>query len=275
MSRRTWQQEDYLNSKTSLADVDRILSPKYQAKMWDRHGSEFERVMNGGYGDSIHLRADPRNGWQRLAQQQQQMPFGFSSPSAATTIPATVTWLSPAWYNTATYPVGSGTTPVPGSFVQLSGVVYAIPGTVASTPGTPPPGGVWVIQPPPLGGNGWNVNPMPRLSTFAGPAGPFFPTPPVFTYVVDSYWYPGDLQVMSATAAQYYIPSPGRALVTSASATTFSTLQVNIAGTWTTVYTFTATTCQWFELDGMTWRVLNSGTTRNTYTLYRIRQSAQ
>ena len=203
--------------------------------------------------------------------QQQQTARGFPQYGAIQ-IPSTVTWLSQAYDNTATYPAGNGTLPVAGSFVQLSGVVYAIPGTVASTPGTPPPGGVWVIQPPALGGNGWQVNPNTRFSSYAQNF-LTFQWPPNYTEQIDCAWWPGDSQVCSTTAAQYYYPAPGRMLITSASATTFSTIQLNIATVWTTIYTFTASTCQWFEFDGLTWRVLNSGTTRNTYTMYRVKQA--
>jgi hypothetical protein len=164
---------------------------------------------------------------------------------------------------------------VAGSFVQLNGVVYAIPGTVASTPGTPPPGGVWVIQAAPAGANGWQVNPNPRFSQFAGNWNNF-PCPPAYTEQVDSAWYPPDLQVISTTAGAYYYPAPGRLLLTAAFATNFPLVQVNIAGTPTTIYTGTAATCQWFEFDGLSWRITNPATsTRQTYTMYRIRQAPQ
>lgn len=248
-------------SKTELRALraaDRMTSAKHQAKMADKH-------LTRGRDKAL---------WQSFEQQQQQMPFGFASTGAAISIPATVTWLSQSFDSSATYPAGVGGLPLPGSFVQLNGVVYAIPGLVASTPGTPPPGGVWVIQPPSPGGNGWNVNPQSRLSTWAQPTG-FFPAPPTFTDVPDSYWYPGDSQVMATNANQRYYPAPGRGYLVSASATTFSTVQINIAGTPTTIYTFTGTTFTWMELDGMTISFLSSGTTRNTVTMYRVRQSAQ
>jgi hypothetical protein len=196
--------------------------------------------------------------------QQQQEARGFPQYGAIQ-IPATVTWLSQAYDNLATYPAGNGSIPVAGSFVQ-------IPGLSASTPGTPPPGGVWVIQPPALGGNGWQVNPNTRFSSWAQNF-LTFQWPPNYVEQIDCAWWPGDSQVCSTTANQYYIPAPGRMLITSAASTTFSTIQVNIAGAWTTVFTFTPTTCQWMECDGMTWRVNNSGTTRNTYTMYRIKQA--
>lgn len=242
----------------ALRMADRMTSGRVQKKMADKH----------------LVKGREKELWQSFERQQQQMPFGFSYVGGGISIPATVTWLSQAWDNTATYPAGVAGYPVAGSFIQLNSVVYAIPGAVASTPGTPPPGGVFVIQPPSPGGNGWNVNPQPRLSTFAQPTS-FFPTPPIYTDVVDSYWYPGDLQVMSTTASQRYFPAPGRGYLVSASATTFSTVQINIAGTPTTIFTFTGTTFQWVELDGLTISFLSSGTTRNTVTTYRIRQSAQ
>jgi len=204
--------------------------------------------------------------------QQQQAARGFPNYGAIQ-IPSTVTWLAQAFDNTATYPAGNGTLPVAGSFVQRAGSVYAIPGTVASTPGTGPTGGVWVQQPPALGGNNWQVNPNTRFSSFAQNF-LSFQYPPNYTEQVDCAWWPGDLQVVSTTATDYYIPAPGRMLWVAAFATNFPLLQVNIAGSWTTVFTSTAATFQWIELDGLTWRIQNPATsTRQTYTLYRIKQA--
>lgn len=210
-----------------------------------------------------------------IFQEQQQETFGLANYAGNIQNPATVTWLSQAFDNTATYPAGNGTLPVAGSFVQRAGVVYAIPGTVASTPGTGPPGSVWVIQPQPTGGNAWQVNPNPRQSGFAG-NWMNFPAPPVYTEQPDAAWYPGDAQVIDTTATDYYIPSPGRLIMVAAFGTNFPLVQMNIAGSWTTIFTTTATTCQWFEFDGLTWRVQNPATsTRQTYTMYRIRQAPQ
>jgi hypothetical protein len=236
--------------------AERILSKRWQDRMNDRH------LTKG------------REPWKGFTQQQQET-FGFANYAGNIQNPATVTWLSQAYDNTATYPAGNGTTPVPGSFVQLNGVVYAIPGTVASTPGTPPPGGVWVIQPAPTGANTWQVNPNPRLSSFAGTTNNF-PTPPVYTEQQDSAWYPGDAQVISTTASAYYIPAPGHALLAGTFATNFPLVQMNIAGSWTTIFTTIAATCQWLELDGLSWRITNPATsTRQTYTMYRLRQDVR
>jgi hypothetical protein len=214
-----------------------------------------------------------REPWKAFEQQQQQT-FGFAQYGNVQ-IPAAATWLSQAYDNTATYPAGNGYIPVAGSFIQLNGVVYAIPGTVASTPGTPPPGGVFVIQPQAVGGNAWQVNPNPRFSAYAGPW-LNFPVPPVYTEQPDSSYFPPDTQVISTTANAYYIPAPGRLLMVGTFATNFPLVQVNIAGAWTTVFTTVAATCQWFELDGLSWRITNPATsTRQTYTMYRVRQSIQ
>lgn len=209
--------------------------------------------------------------WIQHASQQQEAR-GFPQYGAIQ-IPSTVTWLSQAFDNTATYAAGNGTVPLPASFVQMSGTVYAVPGTVASTPGTPPPGGVWVIQPPALGGNAWQVNPNTRFSSYAQNF-LTFQWPPNYTEQIDCAWWPGDSQVIDTTPAHYYIPAPGRLLFVATFATNFPLVQVNIAGSWTTVFTTLAATCQWFEFDGLTWRVQNPGTsTRQTYTMYRVKQS--
>jgi hypothetical protein len=205
-------------------------------------------------------------------RQQQQQSRGFAQ-YGATQIPATVTWLSAAFDNTATYAAGNGYIPLPGSFVQVAGSVYAIPGTVASTPGTAPPGGVWVVQPPAPGGNGWQVNPNTRFSSYAQNF-LTFQWPPNYVDQPDAAWWPGDSQVIDTTPAHYYIPAPGRLLLVGTFATNFPLVQANIAGTWTTLFTTTAATCQWFEFDGLTWRIQNPATsTRQTYTMYRIKQS--
>lgn len=218
--------------------------------------------------------AGGREPWKTFKQQQQQT-YGFANYAANIQNPASVAWLSQAYDSSATYPAGNGTLPVAGSFVQRNGVVYAIPGTVASTPGTGPPGSVWVIQAAPTGANQWQVNPNPRQSGFAGNWNNF-PTPALYTEQPDSSYYPGDAQVISTTANDYYIPAPGRLLLVGTFATNFPLVQMNIAGAWTTIFTTVAATCQWLELDGVSWRITNPATsTRQTYTLYRVRQSIQ
>jgi hypothetical protein len=213
-------------------------------------------------------------GKERLApfMQQQQEARGFPQYGAIQ-IPSSVTWLSAAYDNTATYPAGNGSIPVAGSFVQRAGVVYAIPGTVASTPGTGPSGSVWVVQPPALGGNAWQVNPNTRFSSYAQNF-LTFQWPPNYTEQIDCAWWPGDTQIISTSATDYYLPAPGRLLFVAGFSTNFPLVQVNIAGSWTTVFTTTAATCQWFEFDGLTWRIQNPATsTRQTYTMYRVKQS--
>ena len=228
----------------------------------------------GKMEDATMTRGRDKFVWQSFLQQQQMMAQGFANVGGGITIPAAQTWLSQAWDNSATYVAGVGGYPLPASFVQLSGVVYAIPGAVASTPGTPPPGGVWVIQPQAPGGNAWQVNPYARQSNWGNPTLDF-PLPPVYADVVDSAWYAPDSQVNSATAAQYYIPAPGIGLLLCAQSTNPSSLQYNLAGSWTTAFTFTATTYLPVYLDGLTWRVLNAGTTRNTYQVFRARMLTQ
>ena len=209
--------------------------------------------------------------WIELASQQQEAR-GFPQYGAIQ-IPAACTWLSQAFDNTGVYPAGNGTVPAPGSFVQRAGAVYAIPGTTPSTAGTGPPGSVWVQQPPALGGNAWQVNPNTRFSSYAQNF-LTFQWPPNYTEQVDCAWWPPDSQVISTTATDYYIPAPGRMLLYGTFATNFPLVQVNIAGSWTTVFTTIAATCQWLELDGLTWRIQNPATsTRQTYTLLRVKQA--
>jgi hypothetical protein len=274
-----WQREDRINSTVTERDVERLMSRKYQTqKLNTPEGRSLMAQLDRGL-----MRPIPRPFRNRHHEQevfktyadQQQHAFGFPFQGAGITIPAAVIWLSQAWDSSAVYPAGDGTYPVPGSFIQWRGAVYAIPGTVASTAGTPPTGGVWVIQPQAPGGNAWNVNPNPRLAKFSNPGGTF-PAPPVFTDVVDSYWYPPDSQVISTNASDFYIPGPGRGYLVATFATNFPLLQANLAGTWTTVFTTIAATFQWIEIDGLTWRIQNPATsTRQTYIFYRVRQSVQ
>jgi len=213
--------------------------------------------------------------WRTLEMQQQEA-FGFANVGGGITIPAAATWLSQAWDNLATYPAGSAGIPATGSFVQLNGVVYAIPGAVASTPGTPPPGGVWVVQNPGPGMNAWQVNPNARMSNFANPT-MNFPLPPVATDVVDSAWAIPDSQATSTTNTQFYIPAPGIGfMITAAGAATPGSLQYNLAGVWTTAVTLAASVTNYTPvfLDGLTWRLL-AGTTRTPWVIFRSRQTIQ
>lgn len=273
-----WQREDRINSLVSERDVERLMSRKYQTKMLNTESSrallsQLDRGIERPVARKFKNRYDEQEFFKRYADQQQQA-FGFAFTGAGITVPAAVTWLSQSWDNLVAYTAGDGVFPVAASFVQYLGIVYAIPGTVASTAGTPPPGGVWVVQPQSPGGNAWNVNPNPRLTKFSNP-GSTFPAPPVFTDVVDSYWYPPDSQVLSTTASNYYIMAPGRGQLVSGAVANPYSLQVNLAGTWTTVFTASATllTFQWIEVDGLAWRFLGAGTTRNLPIFYRVRQS--
>jgi hypothetical protein len=246
------------NYDSQLRKVDVIYSGKALRKFEDK-------LLTKGRGNAM---------WRSFDKQQQEA-LGFANVAGGITIPAAATWLSQSWDSSATYIAGNGTQALPLSFVQLSGVVYAIPGLVASTPGTPPPGGVWVIQPPGPGMNAWQVNPNAKMSVWANPT-LGFPLPPTAAVdVVDSAWAIPDTQVQSTTAAQFYIPAPGIGFMIGTPATTFSSLQFNLAGTWTTAATFTAATYLPVFLDGLTWRILASGTTRNTMTIYRSRQTIQ
>lgn len=243
------------NYDSQMRKVDVIYSGKKLRKFEDK-------LLTKGRGDAM---------W-RMFERQQQEAFGFANVGGGITIPATATWLSQAWDNTATYPAGVNGQAVPGSFVQLNGVVYAAPTT---TPAGAPPGSTWVIQPPGPGMNGWQVNPNSKLSVWANPTLDF-PLPPAAAVdVADSAWAIPDSQVVSTTAAQAYIPAPGMGFIIATMATTFPTLQYNLAGTWTTAYTFVASNYVPVFLDGLTWRILSSGTTRNVYNIYRARQMIQ
>jgi hypothetical protein len=264
-----WQREDYLNSKLDERQVERLFSKAYQDKMWDRHGFELERFRLGNLPPRERMASNPHI-WRQFECQQQQTGFSFSG--AATTIPAAVIWWSSA-YNAATvYPAGVGGQPLYNSFIQYQGSVYAIPGATPSTAGTPPPGGVWVLQNPAAGANAWNVNPNTRqFSVWAQPTS-FFPTwPPGTVDVVDAYWSPPENQVLAAGATNYYIPAPGRGFLSTATAQ--GTLQYNLAGTWTAGLALAATTFNWIEVDGLCWRLLSTATLNPAVTFLRTRQS--
>ena len=241
-----------------LRKVDLIYSTKALRKHEDK-------LLTKGRGDAM---------WRSFEMQQQQS-LGFANVGGGITIPAAATWLSQAFDNLATYPAGVGGVPVAGSFVQLNGVVYAIPGAVASTPGTPPPGGVWVVQNPGPGMNAWQVNPNARVSIWVNPTLDF-PLPPVATDVADSAWQIPDSQPTSATNTQWYIPAPGIGFMITAAGLTPSSLQYNLAGTWTTAITLTASVTNYIPvmLDGLTWRLL-AGAARTPNVIFRSRMLTQ
>jgi hypothetical protein len=246
------------NYDKQMRKVDVIYSTKAFRKFEDK-------LLTRGRGDAM---------WQSFERQQQET-LGFANVGGGITIPAAVTWLSQAFDNLATYPAGVGGVPVAGSFVQLNGVVYAIPGAVASTPGTPPPGGVWVIQAPGPGMNAWQVNPNARLSGFANPT-LSFPQPPVFTDVADSAWAPPDAQPTGVTNTQWYIPAPGIGFMITTAGLTPASLQYNLAGTWTTAVALTASVINYIPvmLDGLTWRLI-AGSARTPNVIFRSRQTIQ
>lgn len=274
-----WQREDYLNSKLTEREVTRLLSKSYQDKMWDRHGRALDWYLSFYGKEAPRAPKHPatRRKWYQeqapfVAMFSQQQQTGFSFTGAATTIPAAVTWWSSA-YNAATvYPAGVAGQPLYNSFIQYQGIVYAVPGATPSTAGTPPPGGVWVVQSPPAGANSWNVNPNTRqFSVWAQPTS-FFPTwPPGTVDVVDAYWAPPESQVLAAGATNYYIPAPGRGFLSTATAQ--GTLQYNLAGTWTAGLALAATTFSWIEVDGLCWRLLSTATLNPGITFLRARQS--
>lgn len=266
-----WQREDYLASLLDLRQVEHILSKPYQDQMWDRHGRQLDRFLSPKRR-SIGRRAPAHEQAVYKAIESQQQLTGFSFSGAAITIPAAVTWWSSAYNAATTYPAGVAGQPVYNSFIQYQGVVYAVPGATPSSAGTPPPGGVWVVQNPAPGGNAWNVNPTARLfSSWAQPTG-FFPSwPPGTVDVVDAYWAPPDTQVLAAGASNYYIPAPGRGFLSTATAQ--GSLQYNLAGSWTTGITLAAGTFSWIEVDGLSWRLLSSATLNPGVTFLRTRQS--
>jgi hypothetical protein len=212
--------------------------------------------------------------WRAFLEQQQEA-LGFANVGGGITIPSAVTWLSQAWDNTATYAAGTGGVPANSSFVQVNGSVYAAP-NAAPASGTAPPGSTWVLQSPGPGMNAWQVNPNARQSIWANPTQDF-PLPPVYTDVVDSAWYAPDQQVASTTLNQWYIPAPGIGFLLAAASTGFPILQYNLAGTWTTAFTFTATTYIPVFLDGLTWRVITAAASavRQTYQIFRPRMLTQ
>jgi hypothetical protein len=74
---------------------------------------------------------------------------------------------------------------------------------------------------------------------------------------------------LSATNTLFYYPAPGFGFVTSSA--TFGNLQINIAGTFTSVAALTTGSWAWVCLDGLTTRFLD-GSTINNIVVYRILQ---
>lgn len=117
----------------------------------------------------------------------------------------------------------------------------------------------------------------PLQSIWAGGNTTQMPSPPapnIATDAPDCAFNIPDAQVLATTAT--YVPSPGRGLVVCvAGTTTGPTLQYNINGTWTTIFTFTAaaTTATYAMFDGVNVRLNNLAATSSTFTIYRERSS--
>ena len=270
-----WQREDRINSKWTEQKVERLLSKKYQAKMLSQPAPralacQLDKGWHTMHPVERRARCQEQSSLRNLERQQQEA-FGFAFTGGGLSIPTAVIWWASSWAIATTYPAAVGGQALYNSYIQYQGTIYAIPGTTPSTPGTPPTGGVWVAltTTAPL----WvGANPNPRQSVWANPT-TLFPQPAPYTDVVDSYWQVGEVQNLAAIAANFYIPAPGRGVVQTAVA--HGLLQFNIAGSWTTVWTNTATTFIWMEFDGLTARWLSDGTINAGLNFYRIRQSSQ
>jgi hypothetical protein len=281
-----WQHEDRLNAAWTPRRVDRMLSRKFQAKMRNSvagRALDFQLQKDLVSKPTLERRAllQEQSAFRGLELQQQEA--GFQFPGGGLTVPAACIYYASSWNIGTTYPASpnapAGGTGYPAvlSYIQYQGTIYAITGSTPSTPGTPPTGGVWVAltTAAPL----WTgANPSRKLSLqWASPAGTF-PAPfgaagvPAVD-VVDSYWDIPETQNLAAVAANFYIPAPGRGFVVTATAQ--GVLQLNIAGSWTTVFTNTALTFQYIEIDGLTARWLSTGTANTALLFYRIRQGSQ
>ena len=240
-----WHYEDLCSSKWDEDDADFISSGQYQEQALDLSRKTLRSLVP-----------------------QQQESIGFRFPGYATqTGAASIYWAS-SWNAATTYPAGNGKVALYNSYLQFQGVIYNVPGTVASTPGTPPPGGVWVVAQP--NAPQWiGANPGFMQSVFATPTGDFPSPAPGTVKAVDSTWDIPETQVLSANATYYYYPAPGVGYIVSSA--TFGQIQINIAGTFTSVFPLTAASWSWFAFDGISTRLL-CGATLNTVTLYRILQ---
>ena len=281
-----WQREDRLNSVWTPKRVDRMLSRKFQSKMRNTpcgRALAFQLEKELVARPAVERRAlcQEQSSFRTLERQQQEA--GFQFPGGGLTVPAASIYYASSWNVSTTYPASpnapAGGTGYPAalSFIQYQGSIYAITGSTASTPGTPPTGGVWVAMTSvaPL----WTgANPSRKLSIQWGSPAGTFPAPfgalgVSVVDVADSYWDIPETQNLAALVANFYIPAPGRGFVVTATAQ--GVLQLNLAGTWTTVYTNTATTFQYIEIDGLTARWLSTGTLNAALLFYRIRQGSQ
>lgn len=256
-----WHHEDLCNSKWTEDDIDFMGSPQYQEQ-------------------GLDLGHKTLKTWRPFPQQQQLMPWGFRFPGYATQTPAAVIWYATSWNSGTTYPAGNGKLPVYNSFVQYQGIIYAIPGTSASTAGTPPPGGVWVVQQPTA--PQWiGANPSQRQSgAFSIVTGDFPQPAPGSVDQPDATWDFPDTQFLAigSTNNQYYYHAPGIGYLGPASTTAAATLQVNLAGTFTSVGPTLATSAVWlwYTTDGITCRWFsNNAAAVGTFTYYRVRQLIQ
>lgn len=190
------------------------------------------------------------------------MSFGLNDNPVAQPIPTASAWTAPSWVAATTYPAGVGGVAVAGSYVQYLGIVYSIPGAVASTPGTPPPGGVWVVS----------GNPDPLQSQFSNAN--FYATPlQTAVDVPGCPFYIPDVQSVPITTG-VYIPAPGRGLVTCNGAGLLQ-YQIGALGTWVTVFTFSATVGVYVMADGGNVRFANTTAGILLFTFYRERSSKQ
>lgn len=81
-------------------------------------------------------------------------------------------------------------------------------------------------------------------------------------------------EVQALNAGSTFVPAPGGGFISLTSGTTAMTIQININGTWTSIFTGTASATSTFGLiacDGGNVRI-NCPTTAGSFTFYRYRQ---
>jgi len=262
-----WHHEDLCNSKWNEDDADYMGSNRFHREGIDLAAKSL-KSPNGP-----NPFAKKGLDWSPFALQQQEA-IGFAFGYYATQTGAASIYYAASFNAATTYPAGNGKLALATSYVQFNGIIYSIPGTVASTPGTPPPGGVWVVAQP--NAPQWvGANPSYRQSgTFTIPTGDF-PQPVAGTVLTpDSTWAIPESQQLAGVVTYRYLPAPGIGFITSSA--TFGVIQLNIAGTFTSVsplVTFVAGVSgwNWFCTDGLTLQLL-SGATLNNIVYYRIQQ---
>jgi hypothetical protein len=104
-----------------------------------------------------------------------------------------------------------------------------------------------------------------------------FPSPSPASIATDTPDCPFNIpDAQNLVTSAVYVPAPGRGVVTIAGGTvTASTIQYNINGTWTTIYTGTisATVGFYVMADGVNVRWQCLSTTNSVFTFYRERSS--